>query len=155
MSSLPLIADVAEGGLVPPAIDPDSRWWWEALEAGELLLPRCDNCAKAFFPPTPRCPECGSPGWRPEPAGGDGELYSWVVTHHPFDPAFASDVPYTVVVVTLAEGPRLAGRLLGEDPGELVAGTAMQAVTYRVAGQALLGFVSAGGEQGTRGRGST
>ena len=42
-------------------------------------------------------------------------MWSWVVVHPPVLPAFAQDVPYTVVVVELDEGVRMIGRLYGAD----------------------------------------
>lgn len=125
--------------LVPPQADHDSQWWWEALEAGRLELPRCITCQRTFFPPQATCPFCGSPEWERIEASGRGHLYSWVIAHKPFDANFAKDVPYTIVAVELDEGVRLLGRCRG-DVVELRPGLSMQALIYRVDGQALLGF---------------
>jgi uncharacterized OB-fold protein len=43
-------------------------------------------------------------------------VHSWTVAHHPFHPAFAGDLPYTLVIVDLDEGPRALGRYRGEAP---------------------------------------
>ncbi|HVW32291.1 MAG TPA: OB-fold domain-containing protein, partial [Acidimicrobiia bacterium] len=104
----------AHRGLIPPDIDADSAWWWEALDRGRLLLPRCPACERCFFPPLPACPHCGSARITAIPAGGRGAVYSWVVVHIALDPAFAGDIPYTVVAVDLDEGVRVFGRLHGE-----------------------------------------
>jgi uncharacterized OB-fold protein len=40
-------------------------------------------------------------------------VISWVVYHRAFHPAFADRVPYNVVVVELAEGPRLISNVVG------------------------------------------
>jgi uncharacterized OB-fold protein len=126
-------------GLVPPEADQDSRWWWEALAAGRLELPRCSTSQRTFFPPQSTCPHCGSAEWERIEASGRGRLYSWVVAYKPFDMRFAEDVPYTIVAVELNEGVRLLGRCRG-DVAELQPGVPMQAFIYQVDGQALLGF---------------
>lgn len=38
-------------------------------------------------------------------------MYSWIVVHRAFDPAFQGEVPYTLASVDLAEGGRVVGRL--------------------------------------------
>lgn len=121
--------------------DPDSAFFWDGLAAGTLLLPRCDRCRRHWFPPAPRCPHCGCRDWQPVPSAGTGLLYSWVITHHAFDPAFGSDLPYPVGIVALDEGPRLPGRLLDVDTARLRADLPVRAVVHHAGGQPLLGFV--------------
>lgn len=125
-------------GQVAPDADADSAWWWDSLSGGDLALPRCLTCERCFFPPMPGCPHCGSASVGRTAASGRGRLYSWVVIHHALDPAFAGDVPATVVAVDLEEGARVAGRA---EPGvTLEAGAEVEAFVYSVGGQALLGF---------------
>jgi uncharacterized OB-fold protein len=133
------VSDLASGhGRVAPEIDPDSSWWWDTLAAGELTLPACHNCGRCFFPPMPGCPHCGSAELGRTTASGRGRIYSWVVIHQPLDPAFAGDVPATVVAVDLEEGARVAGRA---EPGLVPeAGMPVEAFVYSVGDQALLGF---------------
>ena len=94
--------------------DPDSAWWWEALRAGSLLLPKCGSCHNFYFPPIGRCPECGYEHFEQITACGRGSIYSWVVIHHAFDEEFASDVPAVIAAVDLDEGPRILVRLVGQ-----------------------------------------
>jgi uncharacterized OB-fold protein len=126
-----------------PEIDYDSRAWWDALDAGRLEIPHCDSCRRAFFPAQPGCPHCGSASWALIESEGLGALYSWVVVHHAFDPAFADEVPYTIVAVDLDEGARLAGRYQGPEVA-LAPGMRLRACVYHAQGQALLGFEPAG-----------
>jgi uncharacterized OB-fold protein len=42
-------------------------------------------------------------------ANGHGTVHSWTVAHHAFHPAFAADLPYTLVTVDLEEGVRALG----------------------------------------------
>src|ERR1035438_5666045 len=81
-----------------PLVSPDNEFFWAGTAAGELRLQRCGNCAALRHPPGPMCPQCGSaqsgsaqsgsiqggaagPGYLT--AAGTGEVYSYVVHHHP------------------------------------------------------------------------
>ena len=46
---------------------------------------------------------------------GKGIVSTWVVIHKAWFPAFAADIPYNVVQVELAEGPRLTAKMVGLD----------------------------------------
>ena len=135
-----IVATAAQRGVIPPAIDPESAAWWEAVGRGVLTLPRCRANGHDFFPPAPACPYCGGVGYDLHEASGRGQIYSWVVTHRALDPRFKDDVPYTVLVVELEEGPRMFGRLVGPSTFEPSADDAVRAVFYEVAGQPLVGF---------------
>lgn len=126
-------------GVIAPDVDGDSAWWWEALAEGRLLLPRCEGCAACFFPPLESCPRCGGRDIAGVESSGRGAVYSWVVVHIALDPAFAADVPYTVVAVDLEEGPRLFGRWQGGEPR---AGVPARAVVGIVAGTPVLRFTT-------------
>jgi uncharacterized protein len=132
--------DALQHALVLPEPDADTQWWWDALAASRLEVPRCLACGLAFFPPQPACPHCGSAEWERIEAGGRGRVYSWIVAYTPFDPRFAAEVPYTLVAVDLDEkGARLVGRYRGE-PGDLKPGGSVRAFIYHVEDQPLLGF---------------
>lgn len=122
---------------VPPETDTDTAWWWTALEGGTLLIPHCPTCGRDFFPPMPSCPHCGGIGTARREHDGRGSVYSWIVVHHAFDPAFAEETPYTVIAVQLTGGARLFGRITN---GPIAAGTPVRAVPYRVGTTTLLGF---------------
>jgi uncharacterized OB-fold protein len=62
----------------------------------------------------PTCPYCGARGASEQHAVGRGSVYSWVQVVHSLDERFADEVPYTVAVVELEEGPRIAARVEGE-----------------------------------------
>jgi uncharacterized OB-fold protein len=127
-------------GLVPPAVDEDSRAWWRAVAERRLLLPHCRACGLTWFPPAPGCPRCGSAGPDHREASGRGSIYSWVVVERALDPVFARDVPYTIVAVDLEEGARMVGRLLAPADAAWGAGTPVRASFYEVEGQTLVGF---------------
>jgi uncharacterized OB-fold protein len=128
-------------GLIAPTIDADSAPWWDALDEKRLLLPRCKACGRYWFPPTPGCPHCGATQHELVEASGRGSLYSWVVVQRALHPAFINDVPYTIALVDLEEGPRVFGRLFGVASSTgLAAEMPLRAVVYEVQDRSLLGF---------------
>ena len=96
-----------------PSISPDNRPFWEAAKRHELVLPYCADCGRPHLPPGPVCPFCLSArlDWRK--ASGRGVVSTFTVVHKAWFPAFHDDIPYNVVQVTLAEGPRLTASMTG------------------------------------------
>jgi uncharacterized OB-fold protein len=119
-------------------IDDDSRWWWEALHAEGLSLPRCRRCSRFFFPPMAACPHCGGGEHEHVVASGRGTVYSWVVVHRPQHPVFDGEAPYTILTVQLEEGPRIFARLVGD--GAVSDGAPVRAARYEAGETTLLGF---------------
>ena len=106
----------------------DDAFYWEGLAQRELRLRVCDGCGRAACPPRPGCPHCGDPRGSVRVASGHGRLYSWIVCHVAFDPAFAADVPYVVGVVELPEGLRVVSRLTESDVSRLHFGQSVRLV---------------------------
>jgi len=94
-----------------PKPDDASAPFWEACARDELRMQRCAECGHWRFPPRPMCPACRSFANEWVRVSGRGEIFSWVVCHPPVLPAFRERTPYAVVLVALAEDPRL--RLVG------------------------------------------
>jgi uncharacterized OB-fold protein len=68
------------------------------------------------------CSECGCTELDWEAASGRGTVFSWTVTHHPFSHGLATRLPYAVVIVQCAEGPRVLTTVTGVDVDDLRAG---------------------------------
>lgn len=104
-----------------PALDGDSRPFWEAAARGELVVQECGDCGRPRHPPRPMCPVCNSftAAWAPR--SGRARVWSFVVPHPPLLPAFSAYAPYNVCVVELDDAPgiRLVGNLVGE-PGAAI-----------------------------------
>lgn len=92
-----------------PRPTPETRHFWDGARAGELRLQRCADCARAYFPPRPFCPHCGSDEIEVFRASGRATLYSYVIHHRPV-PGFTP--PYAIAVVQLEEGPRMMTNLV-------------------------------------------
>lgn len=89
----------------------DSLPYWQAAAEGRLRLQRCASCRTVRHYPQPVCPNCYSLETEWIDASGRGTVHSWTVAHHAFHPAFKADLPYTLLIVDLEEGPRAMGRL--------------------------------------------
>lgn len=120
-----------------PAISADTRFFWEGLKAGKLLIQRCVACGRLQHPPGPACPHCHGLELDAVEASGRGEIYSFVVVHHPLHPAF--DTPHPVGLIALEEGVRLVAPLIAPDPAALAIGTPVEVVFDTVAGAAAEG----------------
>lgn len=103
-----------------PAVNRDNAFWFEGAREHRLLVQRCAACSVLRHPPGPCCPECGSLEWDTVEASGRGQVYSFVVNHHPRHPAF--DFPHLVAVVALDEGTRLIADLTGVAPEDVAIG---------------------------------
>jgi uncharacterized protein len=97
------------GEVLRPAVSRDTAFFWDGTAAGELRIQRCGGCGALRHPPGPMCPGCGAA--KPEyiVAAGTGEVYSYVVQHHP--PVPGKSLPIVVGLVQLTEGVRMVGEL--------------------------------------------
>jgi uncharacterized protein len=100
-----------------PAINEDTEFFWDGARRGELLIQRCSSCGRLRHPPRTMCGACNSLEWDTVRASGRGEVYSYVVHHHPPVPGF--DLPYVVALVALEEGPRVVSNVVGIAPEDV------------------------------------
>ncbi|WP_052666578.1 bifunctional MaoC family dehydratase N-terminal/OB-fold nucleic acid binding domain-containing protein [Nitriliruptor alkaliphilus] len=117
-----------------PAINRDTAHVWEGYAAGEIRLQRCADCGQLRHPPGPMCPACRSTDWGIELAAGTGTVASVVEHHHPPLPGF--ELPHTVALVELDEGPRLVSHLAPGESGPLAIGDRVHLVCEAVPGAA-------------------
>jgi len=104
--------------MLTPVPDADGAPFWEYAARGELRVQACADCGEARFPPRPCCPHCRSFASEWRETSGRGRIWSYVVPHPPLLPDYAAHAPYVVLLVELAEAPRirLVGNLVSE-PG--------------------------------------
>jgi uncharacterized OB-fold protein len=57
-----------------------------------------------------------------EKASGQGEVYSYSVIHQAAMDSYASDVPYVLAIIALAEGPRMMTNLVNCPPAAVHVG---------------------------------
>ena len=102
-----------------PTPTPETAHFWQGTRDGVLLLQRCRPCEKAYFPPRPFCPRCGSRDVEVFRASGRATLYSYAIQHRAM-PGF--EAPYAIAVVKLDEGPRMMTNIVdcAQTPDALV-----------------------------------
>jgi len=100
---------------LPDVDDPVMQPFWEGCRAGKLMQQRDRLTGAPHWPPKPLYWKGGERlEWYE--ASGRGEVYTYVVGHEPFLPAFRHMLPHIMVVVQLAEGARLVGYMKGVSP---------------------------------------
>jgi len=121
-----------------PLVTPDTAFFWDGTAVGELRIQRCARCGALRHPPGPMCPACGE-GSTAGGAGGEGytvaagtgEVFSYVVHHHP--PVPGKRLPLVVALVQLPEGVRILGEMPGVRPDQVRIGLPVR-VTFTRAG---------------------
>lgn len=100
-----------------PIVNSLNRPFWDAAEAGRLVLPYCVQSGRAFWPPSPSSPFTGGAVlWRDVAA--TGRLRSRVVYRRGFMKELEARMPYAVGLVELDAGPRLLAHIETPDaPG--------------------------------------
>ena len=121
-----------------PLVTPDTAFFWDGTAAGELRIQRCAKCGVLRHPPGPMCPACGEAstagvagGEGYTVAAGTGEVFSYVVHHHP--PVPGKRLPMVVALVQLPEGVRILGEMPGVRPDQVRIGLPVR-VTFTRAG---------------------
>ena len=114
-----------------PQVTPDTAFFWAGTAAGELRIQHCASCGALRHPPGPMCPACGAPsdgGY--VIAAGSGEVFSYVVHHHP--PVPGKQLPLVVALVQLPEGVRMVGEMPGLRPDLVHIGLPVRATFARI-----------------------
>ncbi len=104
--------------------------FWERAAGRRLAIPRCDACGAYVWYPEAECPSCGSEAMTWTQMSGQGTLYTWVVVHHAFLPAFGDKVPFVPALVALEEDPsvRVVTTMVDCQPEDLVVDMAVSVV---------------------------
>ena len=108
-----------------------SRHWRLRQQRYTLAGEVCPHCGFKIFPPRDICPDCGQEAKDLFKFSGRGEVYSFTTIYEP--PAgFEENVPYTVALVKLDEGPMVTAQItdVGDKPIEI--GTPVEMVTRRL-----------------------
>ena len=121
-----------------PAVTPEMRPFYEGARRRELRVQRCRACGALRFPARALCSQCLSTDAEWVAVSGRGEVYSFNVMHQVYHPGFAAEVPYAVVLVQLAEGPRLLSNLVGIAPDAIRIGMPVRVVFEDVSDEVTL-----------------
>ncbi|HEX4111755.1 MAG TPA: Zn-ribbon domain-containing OB-fold protein [Stellaceae bacterium] len=112
---------MAERKISPPAINPETKPFWDAAAKGQLLVKKCLACGELHYYPRSLCPFCHSDRTEWLAASGQGTIYSWSVMRR-------APEPYAIAYVTLAEGPRMLTNIVDCSFDDLKIGNAVTLV---------------------------
>jgi len=107
------------------------RHWRLKQQRYALVGEVCPHCDAKIFPPRDVCPHCGGEAKTQYAFSGKGKIYSYTVMRDA--PAgYEENIPYTVAVVALDEGPMVTAQLtdLGEETVEI--GMPVEMVTRKI-----------------------
>ncbi len=104
---------------------------------------QCMNCGERMFPRKQICPNCKHERFKPYVFSGKGEVYSFSQMYQA-PHGFEKDLPYTVALIKLAEGPLITAQLTDVDPGEAQIGMPVEMVTRILTDDGDLGAIEYG-----------
>ena len=87
--------------ITPPAVNPETKPFWDAAREGRFLVPFCAACGKAHWYPRAICPFCAGDKVEWREASGKGTIYTFSLMRK------SPSGPYAIAYVTLKEGPSL------------------------------------------------
>ena len=102
-----------------PELTSANDWFWKSGSDGRLRIQRCTDCLTFVHPPVPICPNCRNRSWEATPVSGRGTVVGVTVNAQRWLPGF--EPPYAIVIVALAEDPRVhfTTNVVGCDPAEV------------------------------------
>ena len=119
----------------PISPSPDAQPFWDGVERGQLVIPRCIRCDTPFWYPRNLCPTCGSRDIEWNPHHGSGTVHAFCIHHHTSLPHLREFVPFVTALVDLGDGIRMMGLLdIEPDPTAARCDIAVHATFRRCAG---------------------
>ncbi|TAK55914.1 MAG: Zn-ribbon domain-containing OB-fold protein [Gammaproteobacteria bacterium] len=121
------------------------RVYWSGVREHRLLVTRCRNCGHTSHPRVACACAVPAPEW--VEASGLGSVYTFIVYHRAYHPAFAAETPYNVAWVQLEEGPLLMTNIIGCELADIRIGMPVRVVYDEEAnGMILPRFAPAGSQ---------
>lgn len=121
--------DIAAARAYPPRVSKATEPFWSALAQGRWITTACCDCGKQSFPPQIICPHCWSESLEWTDLSPRGVIYSWTRVHAA-PTVFAAEAPYSVCIVDLDCGVRIASKLL--ETGAVTPGIGMPVEMVRL-----------------------
>jgi uncharacterized protein len=117
--------------------------YWDGLRDGRLMLQGCEECGRAQHYPRVICRFCGSTSLHWHQARGSGTVFAGTRVERVVKPALKDRVPFTIVIVRLAEGPMVMA-VLDESRGAARSGDEVEIAFDLTRANRLLTVVSGG-----------
>lgn len=108
-----------------------AKHWRTRKQRYSLVGEVCETCGVKIFPPRDICPDCDAPAKTPYTFSGLGEVYSYSTVYHAPE-GYEENVPYTVGLVKLEEGPLVTAQLTDVEPEEVKVGMPVEMVTRKI-----------------------
>lgn len=108
-----------------------SRHWRLQQQRYGLVGEICPHCEVKIFPPRDVCPNCAGEAKTPYVFTGRGEVFSYTTVYDAPE-GYESNLPYTVALVKLEEGPLVTAQLTDVENGQVAIGTPVEMVTRRL-----------------------
>lgn len=122
-----------EAGGIRPVITDVSRPFWEGCARNELLIQRCLRCSHLRYPPSRYCPKCLATDASWLKVSGQGSVFSFVIFHRAYHPAWQERIPYNVCLIELDEGPMMLSNVIDTDNCVLAVGMRVAVAFQRAA----------------------
>lgn len=111
-----------------PTPDAASQAFFDAAKEHKLMLRHCSACDRWLAPASDTCDSCFTDQIDWKQASGKGEVYTFGIMHQVLHPGFKDDVPYNVIQVELAEGPRIMSNLVGTPNEQIKVGMKVEVI---------------------------
>jgi len=112
---------MAERKIPAPAVNVETKPYWDAAAKGQLLIKKCLACGERHFYPRSICPFCFSDRTEWVTASGKATIYSFSIMRR-------TPEPYAIGYVTLEEGPRMMTNFVDCDLNRIKIGQAVKLV---------------------------
>ena len=109
------MSDLLTRDLTAPAVNLESKPFFDAAAEGRFLIKRCQACGEAHWYPRTICPNCHSDRTVWEESKGEGVVYTYSIMRR-------ASAPYAIGYVTLDEGPSMLTNFVGMVPEDLKIG---------------------------------
>ncbi len=105
--------------------NPDAPFWTAWANGERFMLHRCSICDRHEWPAT-CCINHGLASMAWVETTGEGTIETFTIFHRAYSKELAAEVPYTVAVVRLDEGPYFHTRIVGLAPDAITTGMRVQ-----------------------------
>ncbi len=107
------------------------RYWRLRNQRYRLEGTECIECGQRNFPPRCICPHCKSDSLKSFRFSGRGTVYSFSTIYQALD-TFDKDIPYSIALVKLDEGPLITTQLADVGPDEIQIGQPVEMVIRKI-----------------------
>ncbi|MFC1971448.1 Zn-ribbon domain-containing OB-fold protein [Chloroflexota bacterium] len=95
-----------------PILEPETVPFWDYCKKHELRMQQCSQCGHIRYPAGIICPKCHSMEAEWVRLSGKGKIYSFIIFHRIYHEGFRNDMPYSVAIIHLEEGPRMISNMV-------------------------------------------